>query len=329
MKVSVVIPVYNAAGTLDKCLDALYNCAYKDFEVIIVLDGSEDNSANIAEQYPCRIESLRKNSGPAAARNRGAELASGDILFFIDSDVKVKRDAISLVDKTFRRNPEINIIQGVYSDKIKYKNVATQYQQSFYAFYAWHLCDKYVSTLTTGCFAIRKNTFLHNGGFNEDIKRATAEDEEFGYKLIAAGNKIMLLKELEAEHMAEYSLGKFLKRGFFMSAATMKSYLRNRTYVQKMQQSNYSRVLLSLPLLTLIIFSFIVASLYPSRAAVVSFFILNVFFVFLHLPFWIFIAGNNGFGMVLGSAILTYADIFLMGAGAVFGCLEFAFGKRY
>jgi len=324
-----VIPVYNAAATLDECLGSLYRCAHDDFEVIVVSDGSKDDSVEIAKKYPCRIEVLQQNSGPAFARNKGAQIASGDILLFIDADVKVKDDALRLVDKTFRKDRSINVAQGVYSGKVKYKNVATQYQQNFYAFYAWHLCDKYVSTLTTGCFAIRKKIFLDSGGFNEKIKRATAEDEEFGYKLIAAGNKIILLKELEVEHMVEYPFGKFLKRGFTMSAATMKSYLRNGTYIKKIGQDNYSRVLLSLPVLALIILNFLIASFYPSRAAVAFFLILNIFFVFLHLPFWVFVAGNNSFGVVLGSAILTYVDIFLMGMGAFFGWVDFIFRDRY
>ena len=78
------------------------------------------------------------------------------------------------------------------------------------------------------CFAIRKKVFLESKGFNTKIKSATAEDEEFGYKLIDKGNKILISRELNVEHRVNYSINKFIKRNFIMYFDTMKSFLRKQ-----------------------------------------------------------------------------------------------------
>ena len=85
---------------------------------------------------------------------------------------------------------EIEAIQGIYSHKPTYESIATQYQMSYNCYYIWPKNKKYASTLSTCCFAIRKKIFLNLKGFNVNIKRASAEDEEFGYLLMDKGYKI-------------------------------------------------------------------------------------------------------------------------------------------
>ena len=158
MMISIVIPVYNASLTLKECLDAIFDSNFKDFEVIVVSDNSTDDSVQIAKQYQCKIIELTENKGPAFARNSGAQIAKGDTLLFIDSDVIIgKRAIISVADKFSGK--EVNVIQGIYSHEPTYKDLATQYQQSFYCYYSWHRDIKYTSTLITNCFAIRRNIF--------------------------------------------------------------------------------------------------------------------------------------------------------------------------
>ena len=165
--IAVIIPVYNSSQTLKKCLDAVFSNKFEKFEVIVISDNSEDNSIDIAKNYNCKIIELKQNKGPAFARNTGANSASGDILLFIDSDVIVKEDILMHVNKAFN-NKEVNVVQGIYSHEPNYKNIITQYQQSFYCYYTWHEQYRYTNTLTSMCFAVRKNTFLKLKGFNTD-----------------------------------------------------------------------------------------------------------------------------------------------------------------
>lgn len=89
-KVSVIIPVYNASNYLDKCLTSVTNQTYNDLEIILIDDGSTDNSLQICRQWREKdnriIVMSQDNSGQATARNRGLDIATGDFICFIDSD---------------------------------------------------------------------------------------------------------------------------------------------------------------------------------------------------------------------------------------------------
>lgn len=89
-KISVIIPVYNVAAYLKGCLESVINQTFPNLEIILVNDGSTDNSLSICEQYQSRNSQIKiitqKNCGLSAARNRGIEAATGNYITFIDSD---------------------------------------------------------------------------------------------------------------------------------------------------------------------------------------------------------------------------------------------------
>src|SRR5215831_19722844 len=101
--VSVVMPVYNAEATLEECLTKLGQSTFEDFEVVVVDDGSTDRTKEILSQFPVRVIPSSGRVGPAAARNLGAQVATGEFLFFIDSDVMVRPDTLSLLAEGFER----------------------------------------------------------------------------------------------------------------------------------------------------------------------------------------------------------------------------------
>ena len=96
MKVSVIVPVYNVEKYLDKCLNSLANQTLKDMEVIIVNDGTQDNSQKIIDKYVKKYRFMKcykkENGGLSSARNYGLEYASGDYIAFLDSDDYVTKD---------------------------------------------------------------------------------------------------------------------------------------------------------------------------------------------------------------------------------------------
>ena len=102
IKVSVIIPVYNAESTLEKCVDSVLNQNRRNLELILVNDGSKDNSLEICNDYAKRDNRVKvfsqDNRGVSSARNRGIDNASGEWLTFIDSDDFIKPDYFKNID---------------------------------------------------------------------------------------------------------------------------------------------------------------------------------------------------------------------------------------
>lgn len=100
-KVSVIVPIYNMERVLRRCLDSLVSQTEHDFEVILVDDGSTDNSADICEEYAGRDDRLRivrkKNGGVCSARNAGLDIARGEYVACVDPDDFVDRDHIAAI----------------------------------------------------------------------------------------------------------------------------------------------------------------------------------------------------------------------------------------
>ena len=96
-KISVIIPVYNTEKYLEKCLDSIINQTYQDFEIVIINDGSIDNSRKIINKYLNKYQNKikcinKENNGLSSARNYGIEVARGDYIIFLDSDDYIKKD---------------------------------------------------------------------------------------------------------------------------------------------------------------------------------------------------------------------------------------------
>lgn len=106
--ISVIIPVYNVAPYLRQCLDSVMKQTYFELEIIIVNDGSTDNSLQICEEYKLldkRIQLInQQNSGVSVARNNGIKLASGDYVFFVDGDDWIETDAFEKVFTLINKN---------------------------------------------------------------------------------------------------------------------------------------------------------------------------------------------------------------------------------
>ena len=114
-KVSIIVPVHNAAGTIDRCIKSIIQQSYDNIECILIENGSEDSSLKICQAYAERfsfIKVFNSKKGASAARNLGLSMASGKIIGFCDADDFMEEDAISTVVSTFIDNPDII---GVFS----------------------------------------------------------------------------------------------------------------------------------------------------------------------------------------------------------------------
>lgn len=215
VKVSVIIPVFNAGDDLDRCLEAVLASKFRDFECIVVDDGSTDGKTpGIARTHGVRLLSMPRQGGPALARNRGAQEAAGEILFFTDADVVLHADALGLAVQVLDAEPDVSAVFGSYDDKPGHPALLSHYR-NLYHHWVHQVGNEEASTFWTGCSAVRRDVFLQLNGFNHAYARPSIEDIEFGYRMRAAGHRIRLCKEMQGSHLKEWKLGGMLRTDLF------------------------------------------------------------------------------------------------------------------
>ena len=111
--ISIIIPAYNIENYIVRCLDSLLNQTYKNLEVIVVDDGSSDNTGKIIDDYASKYENIKvihkKNAGVSAARNSGIDVANGDYIGFVDGDDTVDKEMFEvLIDNAIKYDADIS-----------------------------------------------------------------------------------------------------------------------------------------------------------------------------------------------------------------------------
>jgi glycosyltransferase involved in cell wall biosynthesis len=216
--ISVIVPVFNGERFLKRCLVAITASSYQAYEVIVVDDCSTDKSAEISQQYGATVLRMPRQSGPAGARNFGAQEAKGDLLLFVDADVVVKPDTVERVSADFVSHPQIAAVFGSYDEEPAEKNFISQYKNLFHRFVHQQSSSE-AATFWAGCGAVRRDIFLAVNGFNaERYPRPAIEDIELGYRLCAAGHRILLDKQLQAKHLKHWTLKSMLHADIFCRA---------------------------------------------------------------------------------------------------------------
>ncbi|WP_339865435.1 glycosyltransferase family A protein [uncultured Algoriphagus sp.] len=113
MKVSVIIPSYNYADFLPECLESVLAQTWQDWEVLIIDDGSTDNTKKVAEKYQKKdsriIYHYQENKGLSNARNTGINLSKGEYLQFLDSDDMISQDKLTLQVAHLEQNPDLSL----------------------------------------------------------------------------------------------------------------------------------------------------------------------------------------------------------------------------
>ena len=211
---SVIIPVRNAAAHLDRCLAAIFASHFRDFECLVVDDGSTDESAATAARFRCRVIRLAANHGPARARNLAAKQARSELLFFTDADVAVAPETLGRVKKHFDKSPCPDAVIGSYDDDPPGPSWLSQYKTLQQHFVHQNSSEQAVS-FWSGCGAVSKDRFFRVGGFSESYTRPSVEDIELGYRLRADGAKILLDKDLQVKHWKQWTLGQLLRTDIF------------------------------------------------------------------------------------------------------------------
>lgn len=180
IKYSFIVPVYNTEKYLKKCLDSLVNQTYKDFEIIVVNDGSTDKSSSIISKYQKKYKNIividKENEGLSMARNRGVQKSSGKYIIFVDSDDYVSNKLLEEVDKKI---DDSDILRFQIATEDEDYTKINEYQEEGFESMCGYDAFKYLSSYhfvePAWCYVIRKNYYIENkfsfkkGVYHEDF----------------------------------------------------------------------------------------------------------------------------------------------------------------
>ena len=238
MKYSIIVPVYNRPDEVDELLQSLCQQEVKDFEVIIVEDGSSVPCDDVCRKYKEQLDLkyfMKRNSGPGQSRNYGAERASGEWLIVLDSDVVLPPGYLKAVNSQLSARPN-----GTLSERSEERTLNSQlYPDAFGGPDASHpsftpvqkaISYSMTSFFTTGGIrggkkkgaldkfyprsynmGIRREVYQQLGGFS---KMRFGEDIDFSYRIVEAGYKTALLPDAWVWHKRRTDFRKFFRQVF-------------------------------------------------------------------------------------------------------------------
>lgn len=204
---SVIIPVYNGAAVITRCLDALIGQTVpaSQFEVIVVDDGSTDQTAAQVERWAAEHRSMlvrlarQDHAGPAAARNRGAALAATPLLLFTDADCRPMPNWIAALLAGFDRPERPDGLMGTY--RSEQRTLAARFaQMEFEDRYRLMRHKPELDLVATYSAAFRRDVFVQTGGFDPGFPEANNEDVEFSYRLSEQGYRMYFVPDAQVIH---------------------------------------------------------------------------------------------------------------------------------
>ena len=220
--ISVVIPAHNEEKYIGAALDSLKRQSFRDFEVIVVCNGCNDRTYNIARKYTDRVLSIPR-ANVCAARNIGAENANGEIIVFMDADTFLEENALSEIKKQFSLRHAIGTMFLVPNHpKTRYKLL----------FFLKNLFNR-VYTASSHVIISRKELFNKCRGFNQDIEFGF-ENRDFALRIARFGEYTVIKKTWAVTSTRRYEAWGLLKTALF--------WLGNKLFLVKAGNVDYGNV---------------------------------------------------------------------------------------
>ena len=228
MKYSIIVPVFNRPDEVDELLESLLSQEEKDFEVIIVEDGSQVPCKKVCDKYADRLDLhyyYKENSGPGQSRNYGAERAKGDYLLILDSDVVLPKGYIRAVSEELNREPA-DAFGGPDCAHDSFTDPQKAISYSMTSFFTTggirggkKKLDKfYPRSFNMG---IRRDVYQELGGFS---KMRFGEDIDFSIRIFKAGKRCRLFPKAWVWHKRRTDFRKFWKQVYNSGIARINLY---------------------------------------------------------------------------------------------------------
>ncbi|MBX3237392.1 MAG: glycosyltransferase [Nitrospiraceae bacterium] len=214
-RVTVIVPVYNGADTIGECLESLLRQSEQGpaCEILVVDDASRDSTPTVVARYPL-VRAIRQevNAGPAAARNRGAREATGDIILFTDADCVPGEGWLREMLRSFG-DPLVMGVKGVYRTKQR-ELTARVIQLEFEYKYRKLAAQSAIDFIDTYSAGYRRAVFLEFGGFDTAFPVPSTEDIDLSFRVAAKGHLLVFNPSAYVFHRHPAGVADYLKRKF-------------------------------------------------------------------------------------------------------------------
>ncbi len=222
MKYSIVVPVYNRPDEVDELLESLSSQTFKDFEVVIVEDGSKITCKDVCEKYASILDLhyyYKENSGPGQSRNYGVERARGEYVLIVDSDAVAPHGFMQAIDDELQRQPS-DAWGGPDAAHESFSDVQKAISYAMTSFFTTggirggkkQLDKFYPRSFNLG---IRREAYLALGGFSKtrfSKMSLYGEDIDFSIRIYKAGYSCRLFPEAWVWHKRRTDFRKFWRQ---------------------------------------------------------------------------------------------------------------------
>ncbi len=331
-KVSVIVPVYNGAAIIQRCLDAVASqqLTPDHFELIVVDDGSKDQTAEVVQSWFAAHPQIRgryvhqTNAGPAAARNHGAQVASAPLLLFTDGDCAPTEGWIEALSAPFD-DESVMGAKGTYrtaQSELSARFVQAEYEDR----YDRMLGQERIDFIDTYSAAYRRDIFLENGGFDPIFTTASVEDQEFSFRLAQKGYKLVFAPAATVAHIHDESLAEYMRRKYWIGYWKA---LLTRWHPERMVQDSHTPQVLKLQIVLIgaligVLPVALAGMIWPllnwAWGAVAA---LLLIFLGTTLPFVLKLARRSP-TLALVGPIMLLARAIALGSGYLIGTIEFS-----
>ncbi|MBU9889135.1 MAG: glycosyltransferase family 2 protein [Candidatus Omnitrophica bacterium] len=204
---SIIVPVHNGRDTLERCVESIRKSAsLSSYELIIVDDASTDGTSELAARLGARVIRSEKQRGPGAARNRGAGLAQGSLLVFVDADVLVQTDTLRRIEDLMRNEKGIAVVSCGFDPACEMTDALSRYKHLYMA-HSFQGQPRDVYWAFSATMAVRASVFREVGGFDEEWR--VLEDEMLGRKISQKGYRVTFQGQLRVRHLRRYAFSDF------------------------------------------------------------------------------------------------------------------------
>lgn len=330
MRFSVIIPTYNSARTLQVLLTSLDKQSFADFEVIVVDDGSTDDTRTCCVGHNVFYKRIPTKAGPASARNRGAEAARGEWLVFTDADTVFEPGTLATIEEIISRSIG-SAFFGTYAGKPANPESFLARYKALWEHYAIVMPflrrEGELHSMTTWVprpGVVEHRVFDLVNGFDDRFAGADLEDLEFGYRLHAAGFPIYFAENLHISHHYPTRLTQGLRSFGHRAAIWMRMALRRRRMDPAGEGTPRQAIAHMCGFATIVIA--LLSSLVPPLGPVA----VGGFFCYagLNAPFIGLALREEGPAFALAAFGLCWLYSTVLGGGAVWGLVTGLSGRR-